>query len=123
MAMQKRFRVEHSEVFPAGAFLKGQAEPVLDFNAPRREDGSRPQVKDKDTGLLLWQVVVLDADEEAVEAGDRAVGEDCGEGGAGAAGEHDGVAMDAGGVRRLDRVAVRRGVGVRSGSDRLVVPG
>ena len=65
MAMQRRLRVEHSDVFPAGAFLKGQAEPVADFNAPKRDDGSRPQTKDKDTGLLLWQVVVLDADEEA----------------------------------------------------------
>ena len=65
MAMQRRLRVAHGDVFPAGAFLKGQAEPVVDFNAPKRDDGSRPQVKDQDTGLLLWQVVVLDADEVA----------------------------------------------------------
>lgn len=65
MAMQKRFRVEHGEVFPAGAFLKGAVEPVADFNAGKREDGSRPQQVDRDTGLLLWQAVVLDADEEA----------------------------------------------------------
>ncbi len=65
MAMQKRFRVEHGEVFPAGAFLKGSVEPVADFNAGKREDGSRPQQVDRDTGLLLWQATVLDADEEA----------------------------------------------------------
>ena len=65
MAMQKRFRVAHGEVFPAGAFLKGAVEPVADFNAGKREDGSRPQQVDRDTGLLLWQAVVLDADEEA----------------------------------------------------------
>jgi hypothetical protein len=65
MAMQRRLRVAHGDVFPSGAFLKGQAEPVLDFKAAKRDDGSRPQVKDPDSGLLLWQVVVLDADEVA----------------------------------------------------------
>ena len=65
MAMQKRFKVEHGDVFPAGAFLKGAVEPVFDFNADKRADGSRPQQVDKDTGLLMWQAVVLDADEEA----------------------------------------------------------
>jgi hypothetical protein len=69
MAMQKRFKVAHGDVFPAGAFLKngmnGPVEPVFDFDAPKREDGSRPQQVDKETGLLVWQAVVLDADEEA----------------------------------------------------------
>lgn len=65
MAMPRRIKVEHGQVFPQGAFLKGVVEPVADFNAARREDGSRPQQTDKDTGLLLWQAVVLDADEEA----------------------------------------------------------
>ena len=41
--MQKRFRVKHGDVFPTGAFLKGAVEPVADFNAGKREDGSRPQ--------------------------------------------------------------------------------
>jgi hypothetical protein len=65
MAMQRRFRVQHSDVFPAGAFLKGSVEAVTDFNAPARPDGSRPQATDKDTGLLMWQATVLDADEDA----------------------------------------------------------
>jgi hypothetical protein len=65
MAMQKRFKVAHEDVFPAGAFVKGGVEPVMDFNAPKREDGSRPQQVDKESGLLMWQAVVLDADEEA----------------------------------------------------------
>lgn len=67
MTMQRRVKVAHGDVFPAGAFLKGAVEPVADFNAARREDGSRPQQVDKDTGLLLWQAVVLDADEEATK--------------------------------------------------------
>ncbi len=65
MAMQKRFPVQHAEVFPKGAFLKGEVEAVADFNADKRPDGSRPQQVDKESGLPLWQVVVLDADEDA----------------------------------------------------------
>lgn len=65
MAMQKRMPVGHQDVFPAGAYLVGAVEAVADFNAAAREDGSRPQQRDKDTGLLVWSVPVLDADELA----------------------------------------------------------
>lgn len=65
MAIQRRFGVNHRDVFPAGAYLVGPVEAVTDFQAPARPDGSRPQKSDPETGLLLWQVQVLDADEEA----------------------------------------------------------
>jgi hypothetical protein len=65
MAIQKRMKVAHEDVFPAGAFLKGAVEPVMDFNAPQLADGSRHQQVDKETGLLVWQATVLDADEDA----------------------------------------------------------
>lgn len=52
-------------MFPDGAFLKGAVEPVIDFTADKRPDGSRPQQVDQETGLLVWQVIVLDADEAA----------------------------------------------------------
>ncbi|MBB2893015.1 plasmid replication, integration and excision activator [Flexivirga oryzae] len=65
MAIPRRINLPHHEVFPAGAFLKGEVEPVLDFQVDKRSDGSRPQQTDKETGLLLWQATVLDADEEA----------------------------------------------------------
>lgn len=65
MAMQKRIKLAHGDVFPMGAFLKGAVEPVADFNAEPRADGSRPQSLDKETGLPVWQATVLDADEEA----------------------------------------------------------
>lgn len=65
MALQRRFQVAHGDVFPMGAFMKGSVEPVADFDAPARQDGSRPQQVDKDTGLPLWQVTVLDADDQA----------------------------------------------------------
>lgn len=65
MAVQKRMQVRHEDVFPAGAFLVGEVEAVADFNAERRADGSRPQQVDKETGVLVWSVQVLDADPEA----------------------------------------------------------
>jgi len=65
MALQKRFQVRHGDVFPMGAFMKGSVEPVADFQAPVRQDGSRPQQVDKESGLPLWQVTVLDADDQA----------------------------------------------------------
>src|SRR5262245_9248378 len=69
MAMQKRIKVGHGDVFPMGAYLKrgenGPVEPVADFNAEPRSDGSRPQSLDRETGLPVWQVTVIDADEEA----------------------------------------------------------
>ena len=65
MTIQRRIPLNHSDVFPMGAFIKGMVEPVADFNAPAREDGSRPQQLDKETGLPIWQAVVLDADEAA----------------------------------------------------------
>lgn len=65
MAVQKRMQVRHEDVFGAGAFLIGEVEAVPDFNAERRPDGSRPQQGDKETGIPLWSVQVLDADPEA----------------------------------------------------------
>lgn len=52
-------------MFPNGAYLKGNVEPVLDFDAPRGPDGARPQTFDKESGLPVWEVTVLDADPEA----------------------------------------------------------
>jgi len=65
MAMQRRMPVEHVDAFPAGAYLVGEVEPVADFNAQARSDGSRPQATDPESGLLVWSVPVLDADPEA----------------------------------------------------------
>lgn len=64
MITQTRFQVQHGDVFPRGSWIKA-VEPVADFKAPKRPDGSRPQARDKETGLLMWQAVVLDADDQA----------------------------------------------------------
>ncbi|MDM7856657.1 plasmid replication, integration and excision activator [Cellulomonas alba] len=65
MAMAKRFEITHQTAFPKGAFLRGPVEPVTDFQAEQRPDGSRPQQRDKETGRLLWQCTVIDGDDEA----------------------------------------------------------
>lgn len=65
MAVKRKLQVSMDAVFPNGAFLVGAVEPVMDFQAPQRPDGSRPQQLDKETGLPLWQAAVLDADPEA----------------------------------------------------------
>lgn len=65
MAMQRRMQVKHRDVFPEGAYLVGEVEPVADYNAQPRPDGSRPQATDPESGLLVWSVPVLDADPEA----------------------------------------------------------
>lgn len=66
MAISRKLQVSMESVFPAGAFLVGSVEPVLNFDqAAVRPDGSRPQQLDKESGLPVWNCAVLDADPEA----------------------------------------------------------
>ena len=63
MAFQGAIRVEFGAVFPDGAYAAGKFEMVRDFD---RSSGDRVvQQIDKVTGLPLWVVEVIDADEEA----------------------------------------------------------
>lgn len=61
-----KFRVSMEDVYPEGAFVVGPVEKVRDF------DKSSPdkfvQQLDKETGLPLWSVSVLDADDNARKA-------------------------------------------------------
>lgn len=66
MAIARKLTVVQETVFPLPPFLVGAVEPVLNFDPEvRRPDGSRPQQLDKETGLPIWQVAVLDPDPEA----------------------------------------------------------
>ncbi|WP_346007687.1 plasmid replication, integration and excision activator [Janibacter terrae] len=65
MAVSRRMEVVFGSVFPNGAYLVGDVEPVGDFNQDARPDGTRPQQTDPETGELVWTVPVLDADPEA----------------------------------------------------------
>jgi hypothetical protein len=63
MAVSGRFYVAMDEVFPEGAYLVSEVEPVRDFDKSTRE---RPvQALDKESGLPVWSVSVLDADRNA----------------------------------------------------------
>jgi len=63
MAMQGPIPVEFGAVFPDGAYAAGKIEMVRDFD---RSSGDRTvQQTDKHTGLPLWVVEVIDADEQA----------------------------------------------------------
>ncbi len=63
MAINGRFKVNHGDVFPHGAYVVGDVEAVRDFERSTRE---RPvQATDKDTGQLVWSVSVLDPDPDA----------------------------------------------------------
>ena len=63
MAINGRFKVSHGDVFPHRAYVISEVEPVRDW------DKSTPQkavqAVDKESGLLVWAVSVLDADPDA----------------------------------------------------------
>jgi len=63
MAIARRFKISHHEVFPHGAYIVAPVAPVLDFDQSTRE--LKVQQVDKDTGELIWSIDVLDANPEA----------------------------------------------------------
>ena len=63
MAIARRFKINHTEVFPFGAYLVAEVGPVFDFEKSSKD--VKVQQIDKDNGLPLWSVEVLDADPEA----------------------------------------------------------
>ncbi len=67
MAVPREFKISFEDLFPYGAFVTGPVEPVIEFDE-KVPVGSRRQKADKDTGLLLWDVPVHDADEDARSA-------------------------------------------------------
>ena len=69
MAIQGAIRVQFGDVFPHGAFAVA-VEPVRDFDKSTREH--TVQARDKETGVLVWSVEVLDADPDA-RASERSV--------------------------------------------------
>ncbi|HUZ55601.1 MAG TPA: plasmid replication, integration and excision activator [Streptosporangiaceae bacterium] len=63
MAVQGPIPVEFGQVFPRGVYAAGTVEAVRDFDASK--GGRFVQSKDKQSGLPLWQVDVIDADTTA----------------------------------------------------------
>ena len=65
MAVQGPFKVDCGELFPHGLGVVSEVEPLADFDKSSKEN--RVQAKDKETGLPLWSVEVLDFDPQARE--------------------------------------------------------
>ena len=65
MAIARKLKISHDDVFPHGAYLVSEVAPVFDFDRSTREN--KVQQLDKDTGLPMWSVDVLDADPEATK--------------------------------------------------------
>ena len=65
MSVQGPFKVEFNEVFPHGCGVVGEVAAMVDFDLSTKEN--RVQAKDKDTGVLVWTVDVMDFDPEARE--------------------------------------------------------
>ena len=63
MALQGPIPVPFSHVFPHGAYAAGAIEPVRDFEASKPD--RFVQAKDRESGLPLWAVDVIDADPAA----------------------------------------------------------
>jgi hypothetical protein len=65
MAMTGPLKVDCGEVFPHGLGIVGEVTSLDDFTASTKEN--RVQARDKETGLLMWSVEVLDFDSQARE--------------------------------------------------------
>lgn len=70
MAIQQRMRVRFEDVFPEGVGMRGSVTPVEDFDLIQaaKAEGREPgdvQVRDKESGLRVWEVRVVDFDEDA----------------------------------------------------------
>ena len=65
MAIQGPFEVECSKVFPHGVGIVGAVTALIDFDRSSKEN--KVQQLDKDSGLPVWTVDVMDFDPEARE--------------------------------------------------------
>lgn len=65
MAVQGPFKVECGELFPHGLGIVSEVEPLADFDKSSKDN--RVQARDKESGLPVWSVEVLDFDPQARE--------------------------------------------------------
>lgn len=65
MPNQGGFKVGCGDMFPHGVGVVGAVTPVDDFEASSKE--RRVQARDRDSGLPVWQVDVMDFDPDARE--------------------------------------------------------
>ena len=65
MAIKGAIPMTNEDVFSHGSFVVGEVEPMRDFDRSTKDQAV--QAVDRDTGLLVWTVDVVDADPEARE--------------------------------------------------------
>jgi hypothetical protein len=65
MAIKGAILMRHGDVFPHGCFVVGEVQAMRDFDRSTREQAI--QAVDRDSGVLVWTVDVVDADPEARE--------------------------------------------------------
>jgi hypothetical protein len=65
VAIQGPFKVDCGDVFPHGLGIVGAVSALADFDASTKEN--RVQARDKDRGLPVWTVEVMDFDPDARE--------------------------------------------------------
>ena len=65
MSVQGPFKIDCGELFPHGLGVISEVSSLDDFDKSSRDN--RVQARDKESGLPLWQVEVLDFDPQARE--------------------------------------------------------
>jgi hypothetical protein len=65
MAIKGAIEMGHGDVFPHGCFAVGEVQAMRDFDRSTKDQAV--QALDRDTGLLVWTVDVVDADPDARE--------------------------------------------------------
>jgi hypothetical protein len=63
MAINGAIPMAHDEVFPHGCYVVGEVEPVRDFDRSTKD--AAVQAVDKESGVPVWRVDVIDADPQA----------------------------------------------------------
>jgi hypothetical protein len=65
MAIKGAIPMQPGDVFPHGCFVVGEVQAMRDFDRSTKDQAV--QATDRDTGVLVWTVDVVDADPEARE--------------------------------------------------------
>jgi hypothetical protein len=65
MAIKGAIPMGHDAVFSYGCYVVGDVQPMRDFDRSTKDQAV--QAVDRDTGVLVWTVDVIDADPEARE--------------------------------------------------------
>lgn len=63
MSVPKWLTLSHQQVFPHKAFVVSDVTPVIDYERSTKDN--KVQATDRESGLPLWQVEVLDGDPAA----------------------------------------------------------